>query len=671
MTTILRTLLTALAALAFCWPAAVAGGQADHVKLSIALETPARPGTTVWVAIRQVIAPGWHTYWRNPGDSGLATSVSWDMPKGVTAGEPQWPTPERFTTGPIVNYGYSGEATLLVPLAIAPDAVIGRARANVFLLECAQMCIPEQVALDLDLHRASPEIFARARAALPRPFGGSARVTADAKTLVLTLADPVLAGVRASAIHFYPATKRAVNYDAVPATDIGRGKLVWTVARPARVKPFHSFDGVLDISGVGAFAVSATPVPVASSAAASAQTAEVITLGEATLLAFLGGLILNLMPCVLPILSMKALSLAQSGGNSRAMRRDGTLYFAGVLACFALIAGSLLLLKAGGAALGWGFQLQSPLVVLALSLLMTAIGLNLLGVFEVPLSLAGVGDRFTRKEGWLGAFFTGALAVLVASPCTAPFMGTALGYALTKTPVAAGAVFLALGVGFALPFSALAFTPALVRLVPRPGPWMVRFKEFLAFPMFATAIWLSWVLAQQVGPSGVAVALSVGLGLVFLLWLLPQFGPWLRRIAGVAGAVALIALSLQLQTVFVDTGWAPWSAAAVAEARAAGRPVLVDFSAAWCVTCLVNEHATLENSAVAARFHRDGVVILKADWTNRDSAITAELSRYSRSGVPLYLFYPSQRPAVVLPQLLTPAIVLGVLDKAQTARSSQ
>ena len=247
-------------------------------------------------------------------------------------------------------------------------------------------------------------------------------------------------------------------------------------------------------------------------------------------------------------------------------------------------------------------------------------------------------------------------------------MGTALGFALTQSAGSAIIVFLALGIGFALPFTAIAFTPALVRLVPRPGPWMVRFKEFLAFPMFATAIWLIWVLCTQVGPAGLAVSLSTGLGLVFLFWLLRFLTPWPRRIVGLIGIAALIALSLDIHSAPAQNEWAPWTAEAVAEARAAGKPVLVDFSAAWCVTCLVNERVALDDSTVAASMRRDGVVTLKGDWTNRDSAISAELGHYGRSGVPLYLFYPPNQAAVVMPQLLTPNSVLDLLNRYRTAR---
>lgn len=637
--------------------------QADHVTLSIALEAPAKPGATVWAAIRQIIAPGWHTYWSNPGDSGLATSISWVLPKGVSAGTPLWPVPERFTDGPIVNYGYAGDATLLVPLTIARDAATGAAQAKIFLLECEHMCIPENVTLDLDLSKASPAIFAAARAKLPRAFGGTENVAIDANNLILTLRDPGLSRIDASKARFYPATADAVNYDAAQSLRIAGDTLTWKTARDSHAKKFATFAGVLDLPGEGAFTISAKPLaPIA----VPQTTREDLGLLEAAMLAFLGGLILNLMPCVLPILSMKALALGQSGGNARALRRDGAFYFAGVLATFAAMGGALLAFKSGGAALGWGFQLQSPPVVFLLALLMVAIGLNLLGAFEIPLSLAGIGSHLTRGEDGRGAFFTGALAVLVASPCTAPFMGTALGFALTQPAISALAVFLALGAGFALPFTALAFTPAFVQLIPKPGAWMLRVKEFLAFPMFATAIWLIWVLSQQTGPDGVAWALSIGLGVVFLLWLLTHLPRLPRWGAGLAGFASLIFLSLNIHTAAIspasESGWAPWSEDAVARARAAGRPVFVDFTAAWCVTCLVNERAALDDAAVAARFKQDHVVMLRGDWTNRSAAIAAELANYRRSGVPLYLLYPPDGRAAVLPQILAPATILAALD---------
>ena len=642
--------------------------RADHVTLDAALDSAAQPGATVWVAIRQVIEPTWHTYWRNPGDTGLATSIVWSLPKGVTAGEPQWPVPERFTTGAIVNFGYRNAVTTLVPLHFARDAAItDSAQAKLFLLECQEMCIPESVTLNLDLHDTpgSTALYNDARAAMPKPFNGVATLSVEPTTIGLTITDRALSHANPRTVQFFPATIGAVDYDARSEVRIKGETLFWKTSRASRATRLNLLEGVLSVPGVGAYAITAATRAAPQSTPAGAD----MTLIEAAFMAFLGGLILNLMPCVLPILSMKALALSQSGESTQALRRDGVFYFSGVLLTFTSVAGVLLVLKAGGAALGWGFQLQSPPVVFALALLMAAIGLNLIGVFEVPLSLAGVGDRFTRAEGCQGAFFTGVLAVLVASPCTAPFMGTAIGYALTQSGAYATIVFLALGTGFALPFTALAFAPKLVHLIPRPGVWMIRFREFLAFPMFATAIWLSWVLSEQVGTTGLAIALSAGLGLVFLFWLLPLLKVWPRRVVGAVGSAALVALTLQIGGTAPTAQWQSWSPEAVQDAQRDGKTVLVDFSAAWCVTCLVNERLALENPDVVAGYQKHGVVLLKADWTNRDSAISAELDRYGRSGVPLYLLYPAHRQgrATVLPQILTPAIVLSALDDARVA----
>jgi len=315
---------------------------------------------------------------------------------------------------------------------------------------------------------------------------------------------------------------------------------------------------------------------------------------------------------------------------------------------------------------------SSPWVNGFITILFIAFAMSLLGAFEIPLSLAGIGNHLTRGEDGRGAFFTGALAVLVASPCTAPFMGTALGFALTQSAISALAIFLALGAGFALPFTALAFTPAFVRLIPKPGAWMLRVREFLAFPMFATAIWLLWVLSQQTGPDGIAWALSIGLGVVFLLWLLAHLPRLPRWGAGLAGSAGLIFLSLNIHTAAIppasDSGWAPWSEEAVARAREAGQPVFVDFTAAWCVTCLVNERAALDDAAVAARFKRAHVVMLRGDWTNRSATVAAELANYRRSGVPLYLLYPPDGHPAVLPQILTPATILAALDNMEQLR---
>ena len=667
-------------------------GAANHVAVSAALEAPAKPGATVWVAIRQTVQPGWHTYWVNPGETGLPTSVSWNLPAGVSAGDIQWPLPERLTTGPIVDYGYTGTSTMLVPLTVAPDAKIGAvpASATVSWLACQQMCVPESATIAFDLNKPSGDaaLFAAARSALPRSFAGSAVFSGSKGELTVTMNDAMLRGISAGDVQFFPATLRAVNDAVTPRVAVRGDRVSVTMARARHPHAFEDLTAVLAVKGRGAFAIAARPgvapaVPAAAAAVALVpavqkdDSAEVKGLLAAVLMAFTGGLILNLMPCVLPILSMKAMALTRSAGDSAELRRDGAYYFIGVLATFGVIAGTLLTLKAAGSAIGWGFQLQSPTVVLVLALLMGAIGLNLLGAFEVPLSLVGIGSNLAAGGGGKGAFFTGALAVLVASPCTAPFMGTALGYALTQSALSAAAVFLALGVGFALPFTALAFTPALVRLVPKPGNWMVRFKEFLAFPMFATAIWLLWVLTQESGPAGLVWALSIGLGLVFLFWLTRHLPEKLRLGAGVVGAIALLVLGFNLPVAPAHAahaeGWQPWSVKAVAEARAQGKPVLVDFGAAWCVTCLVNERVALDDSGVKSALAKDGVVLLKGDWTSHDAAITAELARFGRAGVPLYLLYPaaSATKPKVLPQILTPDAVLAALKDLRSSRVAE
>ncbi len=663
-------LVAALLFAALCPPSASAASL-QHVSVSAALETAATPNSTDWVALHMAIAPGWHAYWRNPGETGLPTRVSWSLPENDMAGPLQWPAPQRFVTGGIVYYGYAGDVTFLVPLHIG-DAAGGVAMASLHWLLCADMCIPQSAVLHIPLNKAggTPQFFAAARAAIPQPFSGSAHVAHTKTGITLTLTGHALAAADIAHAQFFPATARAVTYATPPHITRQGDRLTITLAAARHAKPFRAFAGVLELGPGQAFDISATPA--AAPVAHPVQAGFANGLLGAMLFAFLGGLILNLMPCVLPILSMKALALVQSGERPAQMRRDGLFYAAGVILSFAAVAGLLIGLKSAGAALGWGFQLQSPLLILVLYLLTAAIGLNLLGLFELPLSLAGIGGQLAGESG-MGAFFTGMLAVLVASPCTAPFMGAALGYAMTQPAVTAFAVFLSLGIGFAAPLTGFTLIPGIARIVPRPGAWMLRLKEVLAFPMLATAIWLLWVLEQQTGANGIVFALGIGLGIVFLLWLIQLIGHpvlrWLLTLGGVAGLGAA-ALMLQPATGAPASGqWQAWSPGAVAAARAAGHPVLVDFSAAWCVTCLVNERVALEAPSVERLIARDHVVTLKGDWTNRNAAIAHLLARHGRVGVPLYLVYPADpgAPAEVLPQLLTPDVVTAALKRLTPA----
>lgn len=670
-------MITQILSLAFGTLFALCGAQAEtsvaleHVRLSASLEAPLAPGKTSWVAVRQEIAPGWHTYWSNPGEAGLPTTLSWALPAGVKAGEIVWPTPQLFSANAVTDYGYAKEATLLVPLTAAASAKPGIAHLTVNLLVCEHVCVPEQATLDLDLSKASgsPAIFANARQAMPSPYVGTVTLSQQGHTLQLRFAAPLLAA--AAAVEVFPTTPSILADGTVPKLSLDGGHLVWNVQTSDTAKPVREFSGVLQIAGKGAYAFSAGPAPTLA-VAAIAPAAAVMSLFAAIAFAFFGGLILNLMPCVLPIISMKALALARTGSDTRAARHEGLFYLCGVMATFAAMAGLLLALKASGAALGWGFQLQAPAVVLLLALLMAGVGLNLLGVFEIPMGFAGAGERLTQRSGWVGAFFTGALAVVVASPCTAPFMGAALGYALTQPLLSAAAVFLALGFGFGLPFAALSASPALIRLIPKPGAWMNRFRQALAFPMFATAIWLLWVLGRQNGSDAVVVALATSLGLVALVWLLGMLrgATWLMGLAGIAclalGAILVTGASAPSRQI-----WAPWSNQAVATALRSGHPVLVDFSAAWCVTCLVNERVALSDHAVLAGLQQDLVVTLKGDWTNPDPVITAALHDHGRDGVPLYLLYTPDGHITELPQLLTPGIVLAALAKMKVRTNHQ
>ncbi|MGE0151500.1 MAG: protein-disulfide reductase DsbD family protein [Reyranellaceae bacterium] len=703
----------ALGALLALAPAAAANPvQTERVTATLESEVAAvAPGERFWVALRQQIIPKWHTYWINPGDSGLATEIDWKLPAGAMAEPIVWPVPRRIQVGPLVNYGYENDVRLLVPVTAPKEAKPGerlRLEAQARWLVCEDICIPEEATLVLDVPVAATttidsdlrEGFAAARKALPTPSPFAAAVAAPAmpqSSTTLHIAMPADMAATVQEAYFFSERIDAVVHSAPQRAIAGDNGLTLALPTgPLPLKAGEALSGILHVvekpqagGQSHAFAISARPdaaLAAAPMAAAGGGRGEGISILEAMGLALLGGLLLNLMPCVFPILSMKALSLVQAAaGARREARVHGLLYVAGVLLSFLGVAGALLALRAGGESIGWGFQLQSSWFVLLLAYLIFAIGLNLAGLFDFSGGrLAGIGDGLTRRSGGSGAFFTGVLAVVVATPCTAPFMGVALGFALAQPAAVALAIFLALGLGMALPFLLLSAFPPLLRILPRPGPWMERFRQFLAFPMFATAAWLVWVLAQQSGPTGLALALAGMVLIGFALWLLNQIGA-ARRATGRAAyaSIAGLALLAALGTLaFVDSpvgaatapggqsqagesDWQPWSTAAVEAARAQGKPVFVNFTAAWCITCLVNERTALATESVRNKFAASGVVRLKGDWTRRDKAITDALAGFGRSGVPLYVVYPADRAAkpYVLPQILTEAGILAELEK--------
>jgi thiol:disulfide interchange protein len=649
-------------------------------------------GRAFWVALRQEITPGWHTYWMNPGDSGEPPRIEWTLPAGFTAGEIQWPPPERIAVGPAMSYGYSREVVLPIavtaPRGLGPDARV-TLRGQASWIVCEKTCVPEEaaIALTLPVTATSPALdprgaplIAAGRRAVPAPSPWPASFTATPERVTFAIAARGLDAQRVSEAWFYPAHWGAIQHaapqrwridDAGLTLDVARGPLPEAVAGP--------LEGVLVMSerldgsvARQAFSVRAEPRAVGRG----------LSLLQAAALALAGGLVLNLMPCVLPILSVKALGLVRhASGRRAALRAHGLAYTAGVLASFALVAGTLLGLRAAGEQLGWGFQLQSPVFVTLLAYVLFAMALSLSGVIVVGARWTGAGQALTGRAGYIGSFFTGALATVAATPCTAPFMSAAIGYAVTQPWTSALLIFEALGLGLALPYLLLTLVPAWQRVLPAPGPWMVRLEELLAFPLYASVAWLVWVVSQQAGPSGVAAALAGLVLIAFAGWLYQVSraagGRWRRVATASVVALGVAAIGAAALDSLVDTraaaraaraddgAWEPFSPQRLAELRAAGTPVFVNVTAAWCLTCLVNERVALRSTAVTDAFARKGVVRLKADWTTRDPGITRVLGSFGRSGVPLYLLYPPGAAAepTVLPQILSESVVVDATEK--------
>jgi thiol:disulfide interchange protein len=661
-------------------PAAADVVRTPHVEAELIAErTAVVPGEPLTVALRLAIIPGWHTYWRNPGDSGEPTRLEWRLPAGFRAGEIEWPVPERLPAGPLMNFGYKGEAMHLVRIETPSDLALGAPvtlSAKAWWLVCEVNCIPEEGELsitlpvaeraDADPRGAAPIAAARARLPQPAPAGWSFAATPTAEAVALRIVPP--AGEAVPEARFFPFDEGKIEPAAAQTLVAAEGGHQLTLPRAAQpVGPFDRAAGVLVLSPPGearprAFAIE---VPVAAPPPAAAAVG--FGLVAALVAAFIGGLILNLMPCVLPVLAIKVLGFADA--DPRSGRRHGALYAAGVLASFWGLAALLLGLRAAGAELGWGFQLQSPVAVALLALLFFALALNLSGVFEFGRMLPSGAATWRARNPALDWFLTGVLAVIIAAPCTAPFMGAALGFAVSTDAVSAFAVFTALGLGMALPYFALAWFPRWLAYVPKPGAWMVRLKQALAFPLYATVVWLAWVLGRQAGLDAVVWLLAALVIAAFAAWLagLPGGRGPLARGAIAALLVASVAIAVAPRegaapALAAEDAWQPYSAQTVASLAAAGRPVFIDFTAAWCVTCQVNKKLVLEREDVLAAFHSRGVALVRADWTRRDPAIAQALARIGRSGVPAYVLYRPGREPLVLPELLTRERVLDALD---------
>jgi thiol:disulfide interchange protein DsbD len=676
-------------------------GDGPHAQVRLVAETKSiAPGQKLRLLLIQTIEKGWHTYWVNPGDSGLPTTIDWSLPAGFNASPIAWPTPKRIPFGPLVSYGYEDEAALPVTVTVPDSLPTGSDIAltgHASWLVCAQVCVPEEADLKLVLpdRAASPApdpdnaaLFAAAEARLPteNPFPADAVFDKDRIRVTVATGD---AG-KLSDIAFFPLDEGVIDNDVPPQVSAGRNGVTVTLKRAhGKNGPLSSLGGVLafhDSSAGDAGATHAISVS-AKAAPGSVGDAPVARIGiaaflEAVLLAIAGGMVLNLMPCVLPVLSIKALSLVRHAKEApREVRLQGLAYAAGVLASFAVVAGALIVLRAAGAEIGWGFQLQSPIFLTIMIYVLFAVGLSLSGVFSFGDSVAGVGSELAAKDGYAGSFFTGALATLVATPCTAPFMAAAVGFAITQPWYVSFVVFEAIGVGLALPYLALSFSPSARRFLPKPGAWMNSFKQVLAFPVYGTAVWLAFVLSSEAGSIGITAALA-GLVLIgFAAWLYEavRLGEGRSRWAGLAASAIAVVAALALVEIPSETAgasaatpeattaggipWQPFSQAKLDSLKAAGTPVFIDFTADWCITCKVNERVALTDPAVKDAFAAQGIVALKGDWTRRDGEIARVLEANGRAGVPLYLFYakgPGDKPTI-LPQILTADVVLQAL----------
>jgi thiol:disulfide interchange protein/DsbC/DsbD-like thiol-disulfide interchange protein len=658
-------------------------------------------GQPLWLGLQLTHQPEWHTYWHNPGDSGLPTQIELNLPAGMTAGDVQWPLPHKLKVGNLTNYGFEKTVLLAVPLTVSkqfkPNAKQGldiQLHAN--WLVCRLECIPQEG--DFDLHIPVNSSFAPHAAAFedlmaqqPQVLNtAQATISFEAQLLVMQVSGLPTA-LHGKTLSLFPEAAELVESAAEQhplANQTWQGD-VWTVKLPLsnmRVTEPKSFGAILTL-GDGdqrqGFLVSGpvkpswpnvSDIPSSTAPAVQAPTTDQSWLGFALAVAgaFVGGLILNLMPCVLPVLAIKLLGFAQHSQAHRAHRVAGMAYTTGVVLSFLALGAGVLALRAAGEQLGWGFQLQSPVVVSVLAAFFTLIALNLFGLFEFGQILPSRVASFQYKHPVMDAALSGVLAVAVASPCTAPFMGASLGLAMTLPTWQALSIFVAMGLGLATPYLLASFVPAVASLLPHPGPWMVTLRQLLAFPMLATVVWLLWVLGQQTSLDAAMFALGGLLLLAALIWALKQHTPAARGLAWLIAAALLwgaFSFAEELNapaTSAVESNsasngsasngsavWQPWSETAVAQSLAQGRPVFVDFTAAWCVTCQINKKSTLSNNEVLADFAAHQVTLMRADWTRRDPAITAALTALGRSGVPVYVLHAPGKAPLVLSELLS------------------
>lgn len=656
--------ISLLLALLFATPAlAESSVQNENTRATlIASQDGIKPGGDITLGLLLTPRAGWHTYWENPGDAGIPTTLEWSLPEAIKAGPVQWPLPTILREDTLAIYGYKDE--VLLPVNITIPANYSDKNLLVSLhaswLVCDNICVPESADLTLDIpvtdaphDSAETARFASAKAALPQMIDTPLGYRVNGENFELALPDTVNT---AGEVYFFPREENKILY-AKPQIVKDHTLLI---PRNVNDESAESLSGYLSAGGKG-YEIRADR---STAAAAAATPMHQYSYFGLLLFALLGGLILNLMPCVLPVLSLKAFAIAQkTGHHKRVVVLQALAYTLGVLVSFAVIAGVLIGLEQAGATIGWGFQMQSPPFVGFLAILLFLVGLNLAGMFELPV-LFGNSLSDTPRHTLRGSFFTGVLATAVATPCTAPFMATAVGATLTLSPVLGFFIFMAIGLGLSLPFLLIAICPKLISYLPKPGAWMESFKQLMAFPMFASVVWLLWVLVQQTGAHGLLAELVTMLLLAFIIWLKGHCrdASIYCRIAILLVMLAALANGLsELTTATMPAKDMAFSEKTLADLRAEKRPVFVDATAAWCLTCQVNRHVAIDTPATRAALAETGTTLLIADWTNRDAEITAFLKRFGYNGVPLYIYFPAEGEPVVLPQLLSESLVISTL----------
>jgi thiol:disulfide interchange protein len=680
--------LVAAVAAASTTPASV---RAQHLTVELLpLDNPIQPGANTTVGLHFTLDKGWHVYWLNAGDSGEPPNIKWTLPDGITAGPMQFPAPRRLPLGPLMDFGYEDQVLFPMALNVASSLKVPSTvdlAAHVSWLVCREVCIPGKADLALPLQIAAQKgtadparqaLFDQFRGRLPQPLPSGSQAIFAANPGGFTLA---IKGHPAAGAEFFPLDQSQIKNAAPQPVAPINGGLEISLARDENFRDkLAQLNGVVVLADGTAYEIHASPgtVPAATSGAAGADLVSILRFAS---LAFLGGVILNLMPCVFPVLFIKGLALVESSRHTETrVRAHGLIYALGILVSFWSIVAVLLGLRAGGQQLGWGFQFQSPGFLAVIALLLFFLSLSLAGMFEIGLTVTSAGSSLAARPGYSGSFFTGVLATVVATPCTAPFMGAAIGFALAQSAAVAFGVFTALALGLAAPYVLLTFYPSWMRLLPRPGAWMEIFKQATAVIILAVVIWMVWLFGSVAGVDALAALLVAFLLLAIAGWIL---GRWPAK--GVASAFAVSVIVLAVATPFYalwkfpateakavgQAGWEPYTRASLEQYRAQGKPVFVDFTARWCLSCQVNERVVLDRSDVRSRLKNSGIVLVRADWTKHDEDIAVALNELGRSGVPTYVLYLPGQPAMVLPEVLTPGIVLGALDQLRNRPNTQ